>query len=176
VPCALADLRALPFQGGIDYITCLFDSINFMLTLDDVCRVIAEFARTVNETGIVYMDAITELMVRRHFDGQKWTEFSGHFKSTWDSRYDRATKITETRIRVNSGATTVLRERIYEQEEIEQACRDAGLKVLDVVDSQTWAAPDKNTIRKDYIAVRGNARSLKKTFKKVRRDIQRNLA
>ena len=32
LPVAAADLRALPFRGAVDLMTCLFDSMNFLLT------------------------------------------------------------------------------------------------------------------------------------------------
>ena len=174
-PCAVADFRALPFCGRIDYVTCLFDSINFLLTPGDVRKAIAEMAGALSGNGLIYLDAITELMVIRHFADQTWTERNTHFRSTWDNRYDQEHKIAETAIQINNGPPNVLPERVYERAELEQAFSDAGLTVLGVFDAQTWAEPGKNTTRLDFVAVRRESKRLRKSFDAIRRNVCRNL-
>ena len=104
-PAAAADLRALPFQSRIDYVTCLFDSVNFLLDMDDVRRMFAEVHGILKDTGLFYFDIVTERMVTQHFDNQEWTEQDGRFSTTWRSSYDRQTHVTETEVRVGTGMT-----------------------------------------------------------------------
>ena len=89
LPVAVADLRALPFRGAIDYITCLFDSMNFLLSIEDVEGALCEVADALRPGGILYFDIVTERMVLEYFAGQRWTERTGRLSTRWDSRYSR---------------------------------------------------------------------------------------
>ncbi len=172
---ALADLRAMPFAGSIDYATCLFDSINFLTTLDDVRRCLAEIGRALSTNGLLYLDAVTERMVTEHFAGQGWTEDHGTFSSSWQTHYAFDSKIADTEIRINHGPVTLIRERVYEQADIESAFEDAGLTVLGAYDAETWEPPDAKTLRIDFVAAKGDARPRVKAFQKVCGTVKRHL-
>lgn len=174
-PLAVADLRDLPLRGGVDYVTCLFDSINFLLNLDDVRAALCQTGLGLKADGLLYFDIITERMVTEHFADQRWTEENGRFSTTWDSRYCRATATAETEIRVNTGAVCVLRERVYPREAIEQAVEDAGLHLLGVFDAKTWKKPRKKTERIDFIASKSSSADLRRRFRKVCADVRTRL-
>src|SRR5690606_18910077 len=141
LPAVVADLRAIPFAQRFDMITCLFDSMNFLLTLDDVYRATSGCAYALADGGILYFDVVTERMVTEFFEGQEWEEDNHTFSSRWRSSYDRKTRIADTHIRVNRGQESVVRERIYELDEIRDAVERAGLHVFGVYDARTWRAP-----------------------------------
>ena len=175
-PAAAADLRALPFQSRIDYVTCLFDSVNFLLDMDDVHRMFAEVHGILDHTGLFYFDIVTERMVTQHFDNQQWTEQDGRFSTTWRSTYDRRTRVTATEVRVGTGDGGVFLERIYEVDEIVAAVTDAGLELLGTYDAQTWGAPKKRTTRIDFVAAKDPSRPLRKRFGAVRSQLRGRLA
>lgn len=158
-PGVAADLRALPVAGKLDYATCLFDSLNFLLELDDLRRAFCEVYRALTPGGIFYFDMVTERMVLEHFDGQEWEENHGRFRTTWNSQYSRATHIAHTTLRVNTGASGVILERMYPKETIEQALRDAGFLQLDALDARTWKKVGKRTLRIDFVAVKEGSRT-----------------
>ena len=174
-PVAVADLRALPVQENVDYVTCLFDSLNFLLDLEDVVRAFREVSGALAPHGLFYFDVVTERMVTEHFEGQEWTENSGRFSTTWRSSYSRKTSVTETLVRITNGAGGVFRERVYEQEAIEGALAGAGLTLLGSFDAQSWKTPGKKTVRIDFVAVKGTTRSLQKQFVKVRDQLRERL-
>jgi len=155
-PVAVADLRALPFCGSLDYITCLFDSMNFLLTEEDVASVLRQFHAALRPEGLLYFDIVTERMVTEHFDDQEWLEDNGTFSTRWASNYDRASGITETHIGVNTAEKTILRERIYPLELFIERLRAAGFSVLDASDAETWRAPRRRSTRIDIVAWKGN--------------------
>jgi SAM-dependent methyltransferase len=163
-PLAVADLRALPFQGSVDYITCLFDSVNFLLAEEDLRAAFREFSAALGEGGILYFDIVTERMVTKHFEGQTWEEDHGTFKSTWSSTFDRETKIANTEIRLSGGATSVIRERIYTRGVVEEALSDAGFQLLGSFDAKRWKRPRRGSTRVDFVAVKGDAGALLKNF------------
>ncbi|MCC6489242.1 MAG: class I SAM-dependent methyltransferase [Candidatus Hydrogenedentes bacterium] len=167
-PAAAADLRALPFKACMNYITCLFDSVNFLLQREDMEKGIGSLGGALAPDGILYFDVVTERMVLEHFAGQSWTERNGKFVTTWECEYDRKTLIAETRIRVNSGPAYTLYERVYEQGEVEAAVTKAGLSLLGTFDAETWRSPRRKTVRIDFVAVNGDPRPLNARFKGVR--------
>jgi len=173
LPLAVADLRALPFHESIDCITCLFDSLNFLLEESDVCRALAGFSTALSAGGLLYFDVVTERMVTDHFQGQRWTEDNGRFKSTWSSSYDRKAMICDTRVRVNRGEDSLIRERIYPQKFIEKAIRGAGLALLATYDANTGQSPTRRTTRIDFIAAKSDSRQWHRQFKQVLAEIRK---
>jgi len=169
---ANADLRALPFCGAFGLITCLFDSINFLIEEHDLRRAMRELADALAPGGLLYFDAVTERMVLEHFDGQTWTETTGAYETTWDSTYDHRTGINRSRILIDAGAQGVVRERIYARETLESAIEDAGLILLGVFDAHSWRPPQRKTIRLDLVAVKDPARRIHQQFERACRTIR----
>lgn len=170
-----ADLRAIPFLQRFDYVTCLFDSLNFLLSEHDLYRGVAELATALRPNGLLYFDVVTERMVLDHFAGQEWTEKNDGFSSAWSCEYDRNTRTIETHIRINSGAAHVLRERVYPLEQVLDAVERAGCEVLGCCDAQTWRRPNRKTVRADIVAVKGSAKPYRRGFRRVQKLIQEAL-
>ncbi len=174
VDTAVADMRALPFRGSFSLVTCLFDSLNFLLDEEDVFRAVAEMSDALSRNdGILYFDVITERMVLEHFAGQSWTEDNGPFNSTWEGVYDQRQRIASTSVTVNTGARTVIEERVYPLEQITQAVESAGLTLLGSYDAETWKAPTRKSLRIDYVAVKNPERHTSKAFAKIASQIRR---
>jgi len=171
-PAAAADLRALPLHGSANYVTCLFDSVNFLLDEAELRRAISEMAESLTDDGILYFDVVTERMVLEHFADQCWEEKNDTFTSTWECDYDRKAATAETRIRVNNGPEMTIYERIYKQEVVEDAVRSAGLRLLGVFDAESWRPPGKRTVRIDFVAAKGKCHGFDKVFRKVQKKIR----
>lgn len=153
IPLAAADLRALPLRG-VHYLTCLFDTMNFILDEAELRRVFNEFAQALEPGGLLYFDVVTERMVTEHFDDQTWTEDNGKFRTTWSSNYDPATGLTETRVRVNTGGEALIVERVYPLAVLARAIEDAGLTLLDTLDAFTWRKPNHRATRLDFVVMK----------------------
>ena len=168
LPVAAADLRALPLHEEADYITCLFDSMNFLLTVADLEETLRQFHQALTPNGIVYFDVVTERMVADHYEDQSWEETTGRLTTSWDNHYDRNTRVIETAIRVNTGPVCRLQERIYPLAEVERAVERAGLHLLVAYDAHSWKKPNRKTVRIDFIAAKANPRPLRKPFRAIR--------
>jgi len=164
---AAADLRALPLKGCVDFVTCLFDSVNFLLTLEDVEIAFREVYGALKDDGLFYFDVVTEKMVIDHFAGQKWTEKNHGFCSTWDTRYSRKTLTAETRIQINQGPVCTIRERVYSTRDLRAALERAGFVVLGAWDAEKWKAPGRKTVRIDWVAAKGRFGKRTKAFQRV---------
>ncbi len=166
LPAVTADLRALPFRN-VDFITCLFDSLNFLLELDGLRQALREIADALRDGGLVYFDVVTERMVTEHFEDQRWTEKTGRLSSRWDSRYHRGSQVSETLVQVNRGPASAIRERMYPLEVVRTAAEDAGLEILGMFDATGWKKPTSKTVRADFVACKGDVRAYAKDFNKV---------
>ena len=162
-----ADMRALPFSGQFDYATCLFDSLNFMLSPEDLNRAVRQIARASTDDALFYFDVVTERMVLEFFADRKWTEDNGQFSTTWEGRYDPETRVSSTQIDVHGGPSVCMRERAHTTEEIEHALADAGYTVLGMFDARTWCKPTRKSIRIDIVATKSDAKRLRKKFRTI---------
>ncbi|MDX9973005.1 MAG: class I SAM-dependent methyltransferase [FCB group bacterium] len=174
---AAADLRALPLKAdSIDYATCLFDSVNFLLEIEQVEEACRQVAGALRPGGVFYFDAITERMVLEHFADQSWAENNGEFSTSWRTDYNRKTALAETYIQVDHGPLCTIRERVYEQSAIENALVKAGFTVLGVMDAETWKGPRRKTVRLDFVAVKGPALDFPRRFKQVQEQVRLSLS
>jgi SAM-dependent methyltransferase len=171
-PYAVADLRALPFLGTFDLVTCLFDSVNFLLDEEDLCAALAGMARALRPGGVLYFDIITERMVLDYFEGRSWAENNGRFDSTWTSTYDRQSRLSITNVRISSGAEGTIYERVYTLDRVQHAVVNAGLELVAVMDAETFRAPNKKTSRIDLVAALDPGPELRKGWRRMQRTLR----
>ena len=53
------DMRSLSLRGRFDLVTCWFDSLNYLLEIDDLSRTFARVSRVLDENGIFIFDVNT---------------------------------------------------------------------------------------------------------------------
>lgn len=175
VPAAVANMTALPVRDRAHMISCLFDSLNFLLTPDDVRAAMRSFAGALLPGGVLYFDLVTEKMVTTHFAGKKWKEINDGLPTTWDSRYSAERKLSETYITLGNGASCVVREQVHAPELIESALRDAGLTLMATADAAGWKPLRRNSIRADYVAIKAPTPDQVRRFAPVRTRIRQLL-
>jgi SAM-dependent methyltransferase len=66
----VADMRELPWVGEFDLITCLDDSVNYLLEDDDLARALERIRRQLAPGGLVVFDCNTALTYRTAFRAQ----------------------------------------------------------------------------------------------------------
>lgn len=172
LPLAAADLRALPFRENLDFVTCLFDSINFLLEESEVRQALSEFHRALRPGGLLYFDIVTERMVVEHFADQTWTEQHPGFSSTWSSTYDSKRAIANTRLRIHGNAWSDLYERIYPAKWLRSAIEEAGFTLLGCYDAHHWKRPGRHTTRIDFVAAKAPASELLRRYPAIPPRIQ----
>jgi len=141
------DMRSLSLRGRFDLVTCWFDSLNYLLEIDDLAQAFAGVSRVLDKNGIFIFDvntirALAVEWVREpcyvHLDS------SDLFLASVP-QYDPATRIASLHItgfaRENDGwvrVDEVHRERGYTLKEIRQCLKRAHLREL-----ACWASLDK---------------------------------
>jgi SAM-dependent methyltransferase len=172
LPVAAGDLRALPLRScAVNLVTCLFDTVNFLLEEEELRAGLAEMGRVLAPDGLLYFDFVTERMVLEHYSNQAWDERDGGVYTHWKSSYDRRTKLSETLIRVENSDEGLVQERIYPNRTILGAVEDAGLEVLAAVDANTWRKPGRRTLRVDVFAAKGPSDKLKRSFESLQAEM-----
>ena len=162
-----ADMRSLPFVGQFDYATCLFDSLNFLLTAEGLRLAVREISSSLADDGLFYFDIITERMVTEHFENRKWVESNGGFSTSWEGVFDRKTSIARTAVTVNQQLPSVIEERIHTVDEVRKALDEAGFTLLGLYDAEDWRAPTHKSLRLDGVAVKGDPTLYRKKMRGV---------
>ena len=102
-----------------------------------------------------------------HFEGQSWTEDNDGFTSRWSSEYDKKNAIAASYVRINTGNTSVIRERVYDLAVVTRMIEAAGFQILGTLDAENWKPPRRKTTRVDIVAVKRGAPGIEKRFKKA---------
>ena len=141
------DMRSLSLRGRFDLVTCWFDSLNYLLEIDDLARTFAGVSRVLDENGVFIFDVntIRGLAVEWVREPSYMHLNSGDSFLVSVPQYDAATKIASLHI---TGFTRenkrwvrideVHKERGYTLREIRQCLKRADLREL-----ACWASLDK---------------------------------
>jgi SAM-dependent methyltransferase len=141
------DMRSLSLRGRFDLVTCWFDSLNYLLDIDDLARTFARVSRVLDDNGVFIFDVntIRSLAVEWVREPSYVHLNSGDLFLVSVPQYDTATKIASLHItgfaredkrwvRIDE----LHRERGYTLKEIRQCLTRADLREL-----ACWASLDK---------------------------------
>jgi ubiquinone/menaquinone biosynthesis C-methylase UbiE len=156
------DMRSLSLRGRFDLVTCWFDSLNYLLEIDDLSHTFAGVSRVLDENGVFIFDVNTIRALAVEWVGEPSYVHMNSGDSFLVSvpQYDAAAKIASLHIigfaRENERwvrTDEVHRERGYTLHEIRQCLKGAGLRQI-----ACWASLDKmekpkrNTVRVWFVA------------------------
>lgn len=161
----------LPFREHFSLITCLFDSMNFLLEEEEILQALTSFYEALRPSGILYFDVVTRQMIKKHFNNEAWHENHGSFSSSWQSTFDRSKQICTTHICIDSGTASVTYERIFPEEFLREAIQKAGLTLLAVRDAYSWKKPTRTTTRIDFVAAKEPTSDIQKRFSSIDRSL-----
>ena len=172
-PLLQSNMCALPFSGSIGMLTCLFDSLNFLLKNEEIEAAFRSFYTALTPGGLAYFDVVTARMIEAHFNNTSWEENFHGFKSKWHSAWDAESRICETSIQINAGENSVTRERIYPLSFLLEAIARSGLTLLAVRDAYSWHEAGRKSVRLEFVAVKGSSPLLEKKFAAIDKQIRR---
>jgi SAM-dependent methyltransferase len=156
------DMRSLALRGRFDLVTCWFDSLNYLLEIDDLARTFAGVSCVLDKNGVFVFDmnTIRALAVEWVSEPCYLHLDSPDFFLASVPQYDPTTKIASLHItgfaRENEGwlrVDEVHRERGYTLKEIRQCLKRGNLHEM-----ACWASLDKmdrpkrNTLRVWFVA------------------------
>ena len=148
------DLRDFDLGRRFLLITCLYDSINYLLTKQDVLSCFRSVFRHLEPGGGFIFDITTEYNIISNFAEYTFAENFEDFSYIWENRYNIASKIISSDVTMFrkqgdqfSKATETHRQKIFPTAEIEKLARKAGFEVLGAFDGFTFNEPGSKVER-----------------------------
>jgi len=130
------DMRSFGIDGEVDLVTCMFDSLNHLLTREDLRRAFRAVRRSIRAGGFFIFDLNNERCYKRHWRGSS-AMHGDDFTVVLESSYDRSRKLGSIEVtvfdRAGSGfrrAQEVVRERYYPRTEVRQALQASGFSSI----------------------------------------------
>jgi len=156
-----ADMTNLPFNTKFDFIYSTFDSINYLLTKNEMQKYFEEISRTLADKGVFTFDAS---LVNNSLKNVKRLNRAGKFqniKYMQESIFDEKNRIHKNKFKVKLENGEIFEEvhsqKIYDFEVFFELAENAGLKVVDCFEAFTFEDADSESERIQFIMKRSDA-------------------
>lgn len=157
------DMRDLAVAKLYDVVLCLYDSINYITTAEEMKQVFTRVSEALVPQGMFIFDVTTEYNIVKHFDKQTFAESNADYSYIWRNLYFHKEKLCKTVL------TFFLREgsdfcryeelhiqKIYTVAEIKRFLEQTGYKLLSSFDAFTFNRWGKLSERINFTAVKEN--------------------
>lgn len=155
-----ADMRDFKLPEKKDILISVCDSINYVLTTEDLAKTLSSVRENLSEGGIFIFDLKTRFFFENALDGRTYKDRGRGFKCTWENHFDYSTNIHSylLDILVKEGGKwvptqEVHKQRAYTASEIIEAAKLAGFERGAAYDAFTFEKPRKRSDR-IYIVLR----------------------
>ncbi len=152
------DIRSLHLPEPLDAAVCLYDSINYMLTLPDLAAAIQGIAQTLKPGGLFIFDSFQRWDADREIPAKQITQGAG-WTLVWENHFDRANRQWRTDLRgvmrregKRHRFTEQHLERAYTRTQIKEALTGAGLRLVGAFDGFLDRPATRLTERVVYLA------------------------
>ena len=137
--CVVADMRSLPFQERFDLVTCIDDSINYLLSEADLVAALRGIVRALAPGGLAVFDANSLAAYRTGFASEAEID-TGGARFRWRGEGDGTLApgglaAATIELLVEGGEPVAIGrhvQRHHPPATIRAACAEAGLELLDV--------------------------------------------
>lgn len=152
------DMRNFSIARPADFIFSVHDTMNYLLTLEDISLALDSVRRAMHDDSIFMFDITTEYNIYRYFHENEATYRFGDTAITWTNSYDQEKRIVDSLLtfRKNDGTLRkeTHRQKIHTREEIEGILSQKGFELLDVFSDYSFEAPSKDTVMINFITRR----------------------
>lgn len=148
------DMRNIPLKKKFDFIYCTFDSINYLLTEEDLYKTFKSVHDLLEEDGIFTFDASLENNSLNNVGELNREGTYKDYKYIQISRYDREAKLhtNEFIITGNGEKYVELHEqRVFDFVDYFRILEDAGLRVIECFETFTFEDATPETERAQFI-------------------------
>ena len=130
VEFAVADMRDVNIAPTFDAVLCLFDSINYLLTLDDLSKTLESVSSMLQTNGVFIFDFNRPLIYSAH-NGEILTRQSESGILLMELQYEVITRISHTIFRFPDGDVETHTQRAYELRDMEPLLNAADLSLCE---------------------------------------------
>ena len=156
-----ADLVDFKLDEEFSLITCLYDSINYLMSSENVAACFSQVFQHTRPGGGFIFDITTEYNIIAHFADYTFAENYDNFSYIWENKYDISSKVIVSEVTIfhKDGdrfykAVEFHRQKIYPIQQIDTLARKAGFKILRVYDGFTLNSPGAKTERVHFVCKR----------------------
>ncbi|MEO8217083.1 MAG: class I SAM-dependent methyltransferase [Acidobacteriota bacterium] len=136
------DMRALPLRRTFSTITCLYDSLNHMLSAEDLTAAFVAVREVMSEESLFFFDVNHPDVYRTVWSLEDpYVSADGTHRLVMDTVYSSATRQATAHVsgwaRVNGQRVEISeqrRQRCYNSREVRRCLRDAGLRPVELID------------------------------------------
>jgi SAM-dependent methyltransferase len=159
----VADMRTFELGRTFDLIFCLYDSLNYLTSPQDVQACFRKVASHLNPGGGFIFDIATEANILENFTNTTYAENFEDFAYIWDNEYNIRTKICrsdfhffyrEPDSRAFTRRSEVHYQRIYASRELVKWLKEAGLVYVASFDGFTKNPPASHSERIHFLSRR----------------------
>ncbi len=152
----VGDMRDFSFEEKFDSALCLFDSINYVHTLEEILQVLDKTYEVLKNGGIFIFDISTEVNSIQNFNGYYEADQFEDFEYTFESFYLRSDKMHLNQITVEHPdfAETYIEkhyQKVYKTEEIQEILEKSKFEILGVFDGFEIEEATKESARVNFV-------------------------
>jgi SAM-dependent methyltransferase len=134
----VGDMAGFAVGDEFDIVTCTFDSLNYLLDIDDVKAMFCRVAASLKESGLFVFDSNTNRLYTSLGNGSERKELGGEsFVQKWS--YDPIRRQASTTFEFADGSEEVHRQRPYDLSELSPVLGKTGLRTM-----ETWSRFDRS--------------------------------
>ena len=154
----VGDFLVLDAKNQYDAAICLYDSINYLMSTDQVSAFLKLLKEALKPGGLFLFDICTELNSQLHFADNSEDGSGEGFSYHREMRYDHKAMLQENRFWItfdqnrNTVYTETHRQRIYPVTLVRQLIHSSGLTLLEEADEFTRRAPHADSLRVHFLS------------------------
>lgn len=156
------DMRHLAVARPYDAALCLYDSINYITTEEEMKQVFTRVSEALAPKGMFIFDVTTEYNILKHFHRQTFAECCEGFSYIWRNMYFQKEKICKTVLTFflqedddhYSKYEELHIQKIYSVAQIKRLLEQTGYKLLSSFDAFTFNKWGKISERINFTAVK----------------------
>jgi SAM-dependent methyltransferase len=154
IPFHAADLRSVEGLPAFDAVLCLYDSMNYMMSPDEMARAFAHIRPLVGPGGIFVFDVCTEANSIRYFRDMTEREAGDGFAYVRRSHYQDGIQTNDFTIRFHDSGESIReihRQRIYPVRTVVDAFAGTGFDLLGAYDGFTFNTASEESDRVHFV-------------------------
>ncbi|MEN3045639.1 MAG: class I SAM-dependent methyltransferase [Candidatus Hydrothermales bacterium] len=161
ISLVLSDIREFHFKWKFDAIFCFFDSMNYLLNIDDLYKSFYCAYQNLKSRGIFLFDMNSIFALKELWDTRKDIKIHKNFISIWENEWIEEEKISKLVITIEwkeNGKERYVREvhfeKAYHIDEVVDTLKKAGFEEVNVYEHLKYSLPNSYTTRIQYVALK----------------------
>ena len=156
VPLWQENIKRFSLKYPVDVIICLYDSLNYVITLDECNEIFKCAFDSLQEKGLFIFDICTEKNSIKYFDNFFERNKGKNYSYSRKSNYNHATRIHSNIFKINFKQANVTfveihKQKIYYIDELKEAINETKFEIVDVFDGFSFNPASENSLRVHFV-------------------------